>query len=157
MALNLELKTWNLKLETWNHQTSLHRLVTNPTFLIPLYFIQIGGGTTGSFLHIYTNSQEEQIETWQTVCTPSIDRVHTIDRVSSDILLQVVLTTNRGCAHGQERMWLQTNKMYIYTIRLYKYAKLTARESRICTRLFFRTKIGENFEWWINDWTSTYR
>jgi len=27
--------------------------------------------------------------------------------------------------------------MYNYTIRLYKYAKLTARESRICTQRFF--------------------
>lgn len=30
--------------------------------------------------------------------------------------------------------------MYNYTIRLYKYAKPTARESRICAQLFFRTK-----------------
>ena len=41
----------------------LHPLVIIPTFLIPLYFIQVGGGTTGSFLHIYTNLQEEQAET----------------------------------------------------------------------------------------------
>ena len=51
-------------------------------------------------------------------------------------------------------MWLQTDKMYIYTIQLYIYAKLTARESRICARLFFRTKISENSTWVINGWYS---
>ena len=65
-----------------------------------------------------------------------------------------MLTVNRGCAHGQMRMWLQTDEMYKHTIWLYIYAKLTARESRICTWLFFRMKIGENSTWVINDWYS---
>ena len=44
--------------------------------------------------------------------------------------------------------------MYNYTILLYKYAKLTARESYICTQLFFRTKIREIFKGWLNRWIS---
>ena len=36
--------------------------------------------------------------------------------------------------------------MHNYTIRLHKYAKLAARESRIWAQLLFRTKICENFK-----------
>ena len=45
--------------------------------------------------------------------------------------------------------------MYNYTIRLHKYAKLTARESRIWARLFFWTEIRKDFIRWINCWAST--
>jgi len=44
----------NLELWTWNHQTSLHPLVTNPTFLFRRYFIRRERFATGRFLHIYT-------------------------------------------------------------------------------------------------------
>ena len=80
--------------------------------------------------------------------------MHTVGGVSSDILLQSVHTPNRRCAHGQRGMCLQIDEMYNYTIRLYIYAKLTARESRICARLFFRMKISENSTWVINGWYS---
>ena len=63
-------------------------------------------------------------------------------------------TPDRECAHGQRGMCLQIDGMYNYTIRLYIYAKLTARESRICARLFFRAKISENSTWVINGWYS---
>ena len=104
----------------------------------------------GGFLHIYAISEVWKVESKKCVCTRAADRVHTLGRVSSDTLLLVVHTPNRGCTHGLMRMWLKTGEMHNYTIRLHKYAKLTARESRIWARLFFWTKIGENFERWIS-------
>ena len=77
-------------------------------------------------MHIYTIYKGQKAGDGKCVCTRAADRVHTIGGVSSDTLLQVVLTGNRGCAQGQEGMWLKTSEMYNYTIRLYKYAKLAA-------------------------------
>ena len=144
-SMNLESWTLNLELWTWNLQTSLHPLVTNPTFLFLLYFIRGQYFMRGTFLHIYTIPEGQKTGNGKCVCTRAADRVHTVGWVSSDTMLQVVLTVNRECAHGQEGMWLKTGEMHNYTITLYKYAKLTARESRIWARLFFWTKIDENF------------
>ena len=102
-------------------------------------------------MHIYTMYKGRKAEDWKGVCTRAVNRVHTVGRVSSDTLLEVVHTPDRECAHGQRGMCLQTGEMYKYTILLYKYAKLTARESRICTQFSFRIKIRENSEWMIND------
>ena len=100
----------------------------------------------GGFMYIYTMYKGQKTETGKCVCTRATNRVHTVGEVSSDTLLQVVHTPNRGCAHGQMRMWLKTGEMHNYTIRLYKYAKLTARESCIWAQLFFWTKIGKIFK-----------
>ena len=129
---------------------SLHPAVTNPEFLFPLYFIRGGYLVTGTFSHIYAMPEGRNTENGKGVCTRVASRVHTVGGVSSDILLQSVHTPNRRCAHGQRGMCLQIDGMYNYTIRLYIYAKLTARESRICARLFFRAKISENSTWVIN-------
>ena len=106
----------------------------------------------GQFLYVYANEQETQAENKKCVCTSAADRVHTVGGVSSDTLLQVVLTVNRGCDTRAEKNVQQTGEMYNYTSRLYIYAKQTARESRICTQLFFRTKIDENFNQGISNW-----
>ena len=129
---------------------SLHPLVINPTFLFRVYFIRGRHIVKGAFLYIYAIPEGRNTENGKTVCTRVASRVHTVGGVSSDILLQSVLTPNRRCAHGQRGMCLQIDGMYNYTILLHKYAKLTARESRICARLFFRTKISENSTWVIN-------
>ena len=129
---------------------SLHPLVINPTFLFRVYFIRGGCLVMGAFLYIYAMPEGWNTENGKGVCTRVASRVHTVGGVSSDILLQSVHTPNRRCAHGQRGMCLQIDGMYNYTIRLYIYAKLTARESRICARLFFRTKISENSTWVIN-------
>ena len=131
---------------------SLHSLVIIPTSLFPLYFIRRERFVTGRFLYIYTMYKGRKTGDGKGVCTRVASCVHTIGGVSSDILLQSVHTPNRRCAHGQRGMCLQTGEMYNYTIRLHKYAKLTARESRIWAQLFFWTKIGENFERRINYW-----
>ena len=130
----------------------LHHSVTNPTFLFLLYFIKGQCFMRCGFMHIYTMYKGQKARDGKGVCTRTADRVHTVGWVSSDTMLQVVHTPNRRCAHGQMRMWLSTGEMYNYTIRLHKYAKLTARESRIWAQLFFWTKIGENFERRINYW-----
>ena len=101
-------------------------------------------------MHIYTMYKGWKVEDGKGVCTRAASRVHTVGGVSSDILLQSVHTPNRRCAHGQRGMCLQIDGMYNYTIRLHKYAKLTARELRIWARLFFRPKIRENFRRRIN-------
>ena len=105
----------------------------------------------GQFLYVYANEQEVQTENKKCVCTRATSRVHTAGGVSSDTLLQVVLTVNRGCDTRVEKDVQQTGEMYNYTSRLYIYAKQTARESRICVQLFFRTKIDENFSKGINN------
>ena len=46
----------------------------------------------------------QKAESGKCVCTRAADRVLTLGRVSSDTLLQVVLTAVRGCAHGQGKM-----------------------------------------------------
>ena len=124
----------------------LHLTVIIPTFLFPLYFIRRERFVTGRFLHIHTMHKGRKTGDGKGVFTRVASRVHTVGGVSSDTLLQIVLTGNRGCAQGQEGMWLKTSEMYNYTIRLYKYAKLAAWELRKCTRLFFWTKI-HNF--WV--------
>ena len=78
------------------------------------------------FMHIYTMYKGQKARDGKGVCTRAANRVHTVGGVSSDTLLQVVLTVNRGCVHGREGMCMKTGEMYNYTIRLYKYAKLTA-------------------------------
>ena len=124
----------------------LHPLVIIPTFLFPFYFIKGEYFTRGTFLHIYAMPEDRKAENGKCVCTRATNRVHTVGGVSSDTLLQVVHTPNRGCAHGREGMWVKTNEMYNYTIQLHKYAKLTVRESRIWVEVFFWTKISKNFE-----------
>jgi len=105
----------------------------------------------GRFLYVYANEQEVQAENKKCVCTRATSRVHTVGGVSSGTLLQVVLTVNRGCDTRVEKDVQQTGEMYNYTLRLYIYAKPTARESRICTQLFFRTKTDGNFSKGINN------
>ena len=134
---------------------SLHPLVIIPTFLFPLYFIRRERFVTGRFLYIYTMHKGRKTGDGKGVCTRVANRVHTVGGVSSDTVLYSVHTPNRGCAHGQEGMWLKTGEMYIYTITLYIYTKLAARESRIWAQVFFWTKIGENFNRVVNDWCST--
>ena len=122
----------------------------NSYFSISSLFHQKGKVRNGAFLYIYTMYKVRKTGDGKGVCTRVANRVHTVSRVSSDILLQSVHTPNRRCAHGQRGMCLQIDGMYNYTIRLYIYAKQAARESRICARLFFRTKISENSTWVIN-------
>jgi len=92
MALNFEPGTWNLKPET-----ILHPTVINPTFLFPLCFIRRQRSVTGTFLYIYTMYKGQKTENLKGVCTRAASHVHTVGGVSSDTLLQVVLTPDRGC------------------------------------------------------------
>ena len=65
------------------------------------------------------------------------------------------LTPYDGCARGMCMYAHVLPEIHNYTIRLHKYAKLTARESRIWARLFFWTEIRKDFIRWINCWAST--
>ena len=122
-----------------------HGSVINITFVVDSYFAVWKVCVTRVFLHIYTNVQKVHAETLLIVCTSSVDRVHTFSWVSADIVLQVVLTHNWGCAHGLGTMCRQTDEMYKYTIRLYKYAKLASRESHIWQRVFVWLILNEKY------------
>ena len=67
-------------------------------------------------MHIYTMYKGQKARDEKGVCTLATDRVHTVGGVSSDTLLQGVLTVNRRCAHGREGMCMKTGEMYNYTI-----------------------------------------
>ena len=95
---------------------SLHPLVIIPTFLFSLYFIKGGRFITGGFMYIYTMYKGRKTETEKCVCTRVADRVLTLGGISSDTLLQVVLTDNGGCAHGQGKMWLKKGEIHKYTV-----------------------------------------
>ena len=88
-------------------------------------------------------------------------RVHILSRPCAHGRLSFFRHSTIDCADARQRVCTRAGEnvnvngwMYIYTLRLYIYAKLTARESRICTQLFFRTKIRRNFEWSVSCWTS---
>ncbi len=79
-------------------------------------------------------------------------RVHSLYHPCAHARLSLCIHSTIGCSDRQQRMCTQVAKMYsqingmhIYTNALYIYAILTARESRICTKLFFRAKTNKIF------------
>lgn len=66
------------------------------------------------------------------------------------VVSKVSRTRGVRCSHGNSQINIYTPLLYIYT-------KLTARESRICSRVFFQTKIWESLKKRINSWVSIHR
>ncbi len=85
--MNNEMGRERFGLIGYNRNKSLHPSVIIPTFLFSLYFIRRERFISGTFLHIYTNKRRGAAEKGKCVCISANDRVHTLGRVSSDIVL----------------------------------------------------------------------